>query len=136
MTDSLDKYIDSRLKNSELTETSDNFTRLLMDKIKADYAVDVELKKRDRAANYIIVFFSSLMGMITFMAGYFYFSSKPAQTVQVSETWNTYLEKFSIFIQAISMKSAGIIILLLILSSLFLLADQVLLTPHKRNKGL
>ena len=77
MTDNLDKYIDSKLKKSELTRTTDNFTRLLMDKIRTDYAIETELRKSGRAANYIIGFFASLMGIITIIVGYFLVRSAP-----------------------------------------------------------
>ena len=136
MTDNFDRYIESKLKKTSLVGSSDNFTNILMNKIKTDYAIEAELRKRDRAANYIIVFFSALIGIISAMAGYFYFSAQPSRTLLVSETWNSYLEQFTIFIQTISLKSAGFIALFIILSSLYLLADRVLLTSHKKNKGL
>jgi hypothetical protein len=136
MTDNFDKYLDSKLTKSGKTKTSDSFTNLLMSKINTEFAVESELRKRDRAANYIIVFFSALICIITGLAGYFYFSAQPSQTLLVSETWNSYLEQFATFIQTFSLKSAGFIVTLSILSSLYLLADRVLINSHKKNKGL
>jgi hypothetical protein len=144
MTHNFDKYLDSKLRKSGIAKTSDNFTRLLMDKIQADYAIEAELRKRDRAANYIIGFFSSLIGIITIMTGYFYISTRAEEVSRFnnyiysgSDAGLGFFERFTIFIQDLSLKITSIlgfnqsssfvnvIMLLIILSALYLLSDRI-----------
>lgn len=133
--DNFDKYLDSKIRKSDITRTSDNFTRQLMNKIQTDFAVEAELRKSDRAANYIMGFFASLMVIITVTAGYFYFS---AETFY-SDTGTGYFETFLIFIQTLPSRIASIlgfnqvtgfvniIVLLIISSTLYLLADRLII---------
>ena len=147
MTDNLDKYLDTKLKSSNLAKTSPDFTRFLMQRIRSDFAIDTELRKTDRTANLIMGFFASLIGIIFIASGYFYFASKTPETSQLEsllhstgsassgyyETFSTFMHNLSLSISGIipsSPKYVGFIITLLVLTSLYLLADKVIL-GHK-----
>jgi hypothetical protein len=137
MNGTIDKYIDSKLRNSEVIPTSSGFTRSLIEKIQTEYSFELEIRKTDRAAIYIIGFFASMLVLIGFLAGYIYFSSNPAEVYRVSGFFEmNFFERITSFVRMLTSHFSSHAALTIILSAAFyFLADRLFLS-HKHNKGL
>ena len=66
----IDEFIESKLRQAKLENTSSDFSRFVMKRVSSEYKSYVEEEKRDRVAKYIIGAFSSLMVVFTFILGY------------------------------------------------------------------
>lgn len=66
----IEEFIDSKLRQAKLENTSSDFTGFVMKRVSSEYKSYVEEEKRDRVAKYIIGAFSALMVIFTFILGF------------------------------------------------------------------
>jgi hypothetical protein len=147
----IDKYLEDKLRGSEIHKTSGDFTKGLMFRISEENKLALEESKRDRIAKYVIGSFSSLVIIFTIIIGYLSGSQSSVKTSNsfsiepTIETSNNYLNQFLTFISGIfnktlellglslSSQTAAIVVGSLIAVSLFLLADRVFIRSRLRS---
>ena len=146
-------FLDKRLRRADVNKTSDNFTKLLMERINAENKTAAEEIKTDRLAKYIIGGFSFLTFIVTILAGIFSTSGSKVETGRISfeptlQTSTNYFQRFyesisSFFVDMfsllglrVSMQTAVIIGGLLIAVILFYAADRLLLRGRLVNKKI
>ena len=102
----IDEFIESKLRQAKLENTSSDFSSFVMKRVSSEYKSYVEEEKRDRAAKYIIGAFSALMVIFTFILGFIAKSdiSSATQSTGISieptvETSNSIVMQFLGYIQ-------------------------------------
>lgn len=102
----IEEFIDSKLRQTKLENTSSDFTGFVMKRVNSEYKFYVEEEKRDRVAKYIIGAFSALMVIFTFILGFLAKSdiSSAEQSTGISieptvETSNNIIMQFLGYIQ-------------------------------------
>jgi len=148
----IDKYLEDKLRGSEVHSTSGDFTRGLMFRIQEESSLAKEESKRDKLAKYIIGSFSALAIIFTIIIGILSGSNNTVkQTGNFSieptiETSNNYLSQFLSFMSGIfnkalellglsfSSQTFGIIVGLLIAITLFMLADRIFIRGKVRSR--
>ena len=148
----IDDFIENKLKRASLARTSGDFTSHLMNKVQSEYKTAVEEAKRDRIAKYIIGIFCSLILVITIMVGYLA-KSDVSSTIESTNikieptivTSTNYFQQFITFIQnlfinilsffglTVSLQSVNIIAGLIVIFTLFLVADRIFLKGKLRS---
>lgn len=146
-------FLDKRLRRADVNKTSDNFTKLLMERINAESKTAAEEVKTDRLAKYIVGGFSFLTLIVTILAGIFSTSDSKVETGKISfeptlQTSTNYFQRFyesisSFFVDMLSLlglrvsvQTAVIIGGLLLSAVLFFAADRLLLRGRLANKKI
>ncbi len=142
----IDDFIESKLRQAKLENTSSGFTQFVMKRAGLEYKYFAAEEKHDRLAKYIIGIFSTLMVVFTVIMGYLAKSqlSSTVKSTGVSieptvETSNNFLQNIPSYIQAFFMKllglfglslspqSVSIIIGLILIAVFYFIADRVFL---------
>lgn len=102
----IEEFINSKLRQAKLENTSSDFNSFVMKRVSSEYKSYVEEEKRDRVAKYIIGAFSTLMVIFTFILGFLAKSdiNSAAQSTGISieptvETSNGIVMQFLSYIQ-------------------------------------
>jgi Na+/proline symporter len=131
---SFDKYLDTKLKKSEVISTSPDFTGNLMKRIRDEYSFDSELKRTDRTANLVVGFFASLMLLVVLVLVFAYFSANPSEVYRIGGMFGNFDETLTGYFRALTSVLSSPITLAIILSSfIYFFADQFLLV-HKKSR--
>ncbi|MGH2574603.1 MAG: hypothetical protein ACRDFC_02775 [Ignavibacteria bacterium] len=147
----IDKYIERKLSESKTARTSENFTRLLMENVNAEYKLALQENKWNRAAKFIMGFIGSFTFVVLSLSVYFYVKSSKSTPELYGESFSidpspdtgiNFFEQFILFIQSIPIKAfnllglsaspqaINIILFLLVLASIYWLADKIFV-KHK-----
>lgn len=133
---SLEKYLDSKFKNSEIIQTSPDFTGNLLNRIRTDYSFESELKRSDRTATLVIGFFASLMVLMALVVGYVYIAVNPSDAYRIGSLFGNSAETIAGYVrQLTSILSSPITFAIILSSFIYYFADQFLVA-HKKSKGL
>jgi len=141
-----EEFIDSKLRQAKLENTSSDFTGFVMKRVNSEYKSYVEEEKRDRVAKYIIGAFSALMVIFTFILGFLAKSdiSSAEQSTGISieptvETSNGIVMQFlgyiqNFFVNVLAMlgltaspQTISLIVGLILVVVFYFLADRVFL---------
>jgi hypothetical protein len=141
-----EEFIDSKLRQAKLENTSSDFTGFVMKRVNSEYKSYVEEEKRDRVAKYIIGAFSALMVVFTFILGFLAKSdiSSAEQSTGISieptvETSNGIVMQFlgyiqNFFVNVLAMlgltaspQTISLIVGLILVVVFYFLADRVFL---------
>jgi hypothetical protein len=146
-------FLDNRLRRADVNKTSDNFTKLLMERVNNENKTAVEEIKTDRLAKYIIGGFSFLTFLAAIFAGLYSSSGSKGKTGSISfePTLQTSTNYFLSFYESIStffvnlfgmlglhvsMQTVIIIGGLILAFALFYAADRLLLRGKLVNKKI
>jgi hypothetical protein len=146
-------FIENKLRKAEVKTTSGNFTKLLMNRVNAESNTALEENKRDRVAKYIIGSFIFLTIAFTVLAGLFSSSKTENVTKDISfepaiDTSSNYFWQFidgvsSFFVNAldvvglsISIETVSIIAGLLLVLTLFFLADKIFIRGKLKSQQM
>jgi len=155
----IEEFIDEKLRGSRLTRTSDNFTQLLMKRAAAEHKSALEEGKWDRLVKYIIGSFSTGIIAFTIVLGFISGSSgsvsNKTRGIDIGpavETSNNYLERFLSFIESgflnvmnfilnifglsANSRTFTAILLVVLIISVFLVAERFILRGRLRSSGL
>lgn len=151
----IEEFIEEKLRSSRVVKTSDDFRALLMKRVAAEHKSALEEGKSDRLVKYIIGSFSTLiigftlaLGFISGSAGNVGSRSKGIDIGPAMETSNNYLERFLSFIESIfvsalnffgfsaSSRTLTIVLLIVIVVSVFLLAERFVMRGKLRSSGV
>jgi quinol-cytochrome oxidoreductase complex cytochrome b subunit len=149
----IEQFLDERLRRSaSRNTTSEGFTEHVMKQAKTEYDFAVAENKRDRIAKYIIGSFSFITIAFTLLLGYLS-RSEVNETVQSTnikiqptiQSSNTFIQQFIMFIQnvftgalgllglTVSTRTVTILLVLLIVFTLYFLADRFFLKGKLRS---
>ena len=152
----IDQFLDERLRRSaSRNTTSADFTSSVMKQVKTEYDFALAESRRDRIAKYIIGAFSFATIALTLFIGYLS-RSEVNRTVESTnikiqpaiESSNTFIQQFLSFMQniftgalgllglTVSTRTVIILLVLLIVITLYFLADRFLIKGKLRsNQG-
>lgn len=146
-------FLDKRLRRADVNKTSDNFTKLVMERVNNENKTAVEEIKTDRLAKYIIGGFSFLTFVAAIFAGIYSSSGTGVKTGSISfeptlqtstnyfqsfyETISTFfVNLFGVFGLHVSFQTAIIIGGLILAFGLFFAADRFLIRGKLANKKI
>ena len=141
----IDEVIETKLRKSELTKTSADFTQHLMSRISAENKALVEERKSDRIVKYVIGAFSFLIVGFTVLLGILSKTAGKQSTDTTGVGFNTvktsnsfienvlyYIEMFfrnvlGFFGLSVNSSSATIIMVVVLLVAVFLIGERLFL---------
>jgi hypothetical protein len=146
-------FLDNRLRRADVEKTSDNFARLLMERVNAENKMAAEEVKSDRLAKYIIAGFSFLTFLTAIFVGIYSTSATKVKTDSISfepalETSTGFFQQFyesvsTFFVNTLSVlglnvstQTALIIGGLILAFGLFFAADRLLIRGRLANKKI
>ncbi|RPI17833.1 MAG: hypothetical protein EHM58_07815 [Ignavibacteriae bacterium] len=144
-------FIENKLRKAEVKKTSDNFTKLIMQRVNAESKTALEESKRDRIAKYIVGAFSLLTIAFTVLAGVFSTSAPQSVSKNISfepaidtssnyfwQFWDTISSFFTntlgLFGFSISAETLSIIGGLVLVLSLFFIADRIFIRGKLKSQ--
>jgi hypothetical protein len=149
----LNTFIENKLRKAEVKKTSDNFTQLLMQRVNTESKEALEEGKRDRIAKYIIGAFSFLAIIFTVLTGILGTSQSSKSSVSKNISfepaidtssnyfwrfWDTISSFFTKIFDAlglsISIETLSIIGGLILVVTLFFLADRIFLRGKLKSQ--